>query len=1037
VNLTAIALEKRAISYFAIFLIVVGGIYSYFQLGQLEDPDFSVKTAAIVTTYPGASAKEVELEVTDRIELAIQQMTQLKNVYSMSRPGFSLIKVDIAPQYWSNVLPQVWDELRKKIRDVRDDFPPGVSTPKIADDYGDVFGMLFAVTGDGFNYSELETHVKDIQKELLLVKGVAKIVLWGEQPKAIYVDISESQLANLGFTPEELAATLQFQNKVVQAGQVDVQSERLRIAPTGAFKRPEDIGNLTLRSLLLGRIQGQTDSTGRDSLLRIRDIAEVRRGYRDPPNTLMRFNGKNAIGMAISPLGGTNVVKVGEAVEERLNELVEHLPVGVEVNQVAFQPTEVKESIRSFMINLLQAIVIVLLVLTLPMGFRMGLIIGTALVFTISGTFMVMFLLGIDLQRMSLGALIIAMGMMVDNSIVVADGFLVRTQQGMDRKKAAIESAFSPSWPLLGATVVAVMAFFPIFASVEGVGEYCRTLFQVVGISLILSWVLSMTLTPLQCLDMLPPPKVTVNEADAYNSGFYRVYKGFLERAIRFRGLSIAAMAALLVLSVVGFGNLDRTFFPFSSRMQFMVDYWLPEGSRIQDVSKNIKRIEAKLMKDPRVKNVSSFIGQGPPRFYLPVQPEDPYTSYAQMIVNTKTLKDVNDLINEIKPWLDENVDEAMMNVRRFCVGPCDAWQFVVRFSGPAEADPEILRDLAAQAALILDKSPMVKIHKTDWRERVKEVVPDYNQERARWSGVTREDMANAFLRSYDGMPVGTFREGDDLIPIILRNPEEERSQVPARLDQLQIWPSMSTKTVPMSQVTRNIQVRWEDPMIWRWDRRRAISVQAKPEGVTFPTLFAAVQKDFEAIKLPPGYRLEWDGEYGSSKEAQASLLPGLAPTVVIILFVIVALFNNYRQPLIIICLVPFVLIGITLGLLVFKQPFGFLALLGAMSLAGMMIKNSIVLLDQVNLEQEAGKSPYEAVVVSALSRLRPVGLAAGTTILGVIPLLQDVFWVAMAVTIMAGLAFGTIITMVFLPVLYCTFYKVPSPVRYSKNAVD
>ena len=401
-NLTAIALEKRAVTYFAVFLIVVGGIYSFFQLGQLEDPDFSVKAAAIVTTYPGASAEEVELEVTDRIELAIQEMTQLKNVYSMSRPGFSLIKVDISPQYWSNVLPQVWDELRKKIRDVRDEFPPGVSAPQIADDYGDVFGMLFAVTGDGFNYAELENHVKDIRKELLLVKGVAKILLWGVQPKVIYVDVSESQLANLGFAPEELAATLSFQNKVVQAGQVDVQSERLRIAPTGAFKRPEDIGNLTLRSLLLGRIQGQSDTTGRDSLLRIRDIAEVRRGYRDPPNTLMRFNGKNAIGMAISPLGGTNVVKVGEAVEERLNELVENLPVGVEVHRVAFDPTQVKESIRSFMINLLEAIVIVLLVLALPMGIRMGLIIGTALVFTILGTFMVMLLMGIDLQRIEL-----------------------------------------------------------------------------------------------------------------------------------------------------------------------------------------------------------------------------------------------------------------------------------------------------------------------------------------------------------------------------------------------------------------------------------------------------------------------------------------------------------------------------------------------------------------------------------------------------------------------------------------------------------
>ena len=1033
-NLTAISLDKRAVTYFAIFLVIVGGIFSFFQLGQLEDPEFTVKTTAIITTYPGASAEEVELEVTDRIELAIQNMTQLKYVYSMSRPGFSLIKVDVQEKYWSDVLPQVWDELRKKIRDIREQLPPGASTPQINDDFGDVFGMLFAVTGDGFNYAELEDQVKNIRKELLLVKGVAKVHLWGVQQKAIYVDVSESQLSNLGFTPEELAATLQFQNKVVNAGHVDVQSEKLRIAPTGTFKNPKDIENLTLRSLLLAGVSGRAEPAGRDSLLRIRDIGQVRRGYRDPPQTLMRFNGKPALGMAISPLGGTNVVDVGAAVEKRVNELLEQLPIGIEVHRIAFQPDQVKESIQSFMINLLEAVAIVLVVLAVPMGLRMGFIIGTALVFTILGTFMIMLLWGVDLQRMSLGALIIAMGMMVDNSIVVADGFLVRTQQGMDRKKAAIESAFLPSWPLLGATVVAVMAFFPIFAAPSNVGEYCRTLFQVVGVSLLVSWVLSMTLTPLQCLDMLPPPKKTDKEEDAFNSRFYRIYRSFLEGAIRFRWVTIGGMAALLAGSIYGFQFVGKTFFPDSSRVQFMVDYWAPEGTRIQDVSGNIKRIETKLMKDSRVQNVSAFIGQGPPRFYLPVTPEDPYSSYAQIIVNTNTLKDVNELISEIKPWLEENVDEAMMNVRKFCVGPCDAWKFEARFSGPAEADPKVLRNLARQGMEILEKSPFVKVLKTNWRESVKKLVPDYNQERARWSGVTREDLANSFRRSFDGLPVGMFREGDDLLPILLRYPQEERDQVPSRLPQLQIWPSMSTKTIPMSQVTRDIKVEWEDPMIWRWNRRRAITVQGKPEGVTFPTLFASVRKDFESIKLPPGYQLEWDGEADSSKTAQESLVPGIAPTIVIMLFVIVALFNNYRQPIIIMALIPFALIGITLGLLVFDQPFGFLALLGAMSLVGMMIKNSIVLLDQINIEQAEGKGPYEAVVISALSRLRPVALAAGTTILGVIPLLQDVFWIAMAVTIMAGLAFGTVITMIFLPVLYCTFYKVPSPTSTSIN---
>jgi len=685
----------------------------------------------------------------------------------------------------------------------------------------------------------------------------------------------------------------------------------------------------------------------------------------------------------------------------------------------------VDEAVNNFLVSFAQAVGIVLIILTLVMGWRLGVVIGTALILTILASFVFMAVIGIDLQRMSLGALIIALGMMVDNAIVVADGMVVRLQQGMERKLAAIESADLPAWPLLGATFIAVMAFYPIFASTEGAGEYCRTLFSVVAISLIVSWVISVTVTPLLCIALVPDPEEGAEDHDPYGTGFYMRFRGVLANAIRFRWITLGGMAALLVVAMIGFGNVSNIFFPDSSMTKFMIDVFAPEGTRIQQVAADLEVAEQKLIADERVENVTAFIGAGPPRFYLPVDPESPNQSYAQLIVNVHDYREIDELIGELEPWLKENLPDALVGTRKYGVGPSNTWKFEVRISGPAVAEAGVLRSLAEQGLAALRNNPLAGPVRTDWRDPIQRLEPVYSQDRGRWAAVSRDDIAKATKRAYDGRNRGLYREGDELLSIVLGHTEEERSDIDS-FDVLQIQPGMSSASVPLSQVIEELKLPWEDPIIGRRDRRRTITVQANPaQGVTLTQLRNSVLADFEAIEMPPGYKLEWGGEYEDTVKSQAALIPGMIPTAAVILFIIVFLFNAFKPPIVILLTIPFALIGITFGLLTFSVPFGFVALLGAMSLAGMMIKNAVVLLDQVNINLADGMQSYDAIVEAAVSRLRPVMLAAATTVFGVIPLLQDVFWIGLSVTLMAGLTFGSILTMVIVPVLYATVFRI------------
>jgi multidrug efflux pump subunit AcrB len=1055
-NITEYAIKNKAVSYFFIALLLFGGIGAYFVLGQLEDPVFTIKKATVVTYYPGASAYEVELEVTDVIEKAMQEIPDLEHMYSFSRPGVSIIKIDIRQHIWMDTLPQIWDEIRKKIRDSYALLPPGASKPDVSDDFNFVFGFVLALTGDGFSYAELEEWADDIKKELSLVTGVSRAELWGIQDKVIYIDVSEKQMAERGLTPQDFIDTLGRQNMVVDAGAIDVQDKRLRVVPTGEFLTPEDIGELFLhpsqaRSFNEGVLPITTDlqttqatrPTGASGvrpeveLIRINDIADVSAGYLEPQQSQMRTDGKPSVGIQIAARDDDNIVDVGKRLDETLREIQTRMPVGLEITKVAWQSTYVTEAIQAFFLNLLGSVVIVLIVLTLPMGWRMGVIIGTGLVLTILGTFVGMTIFGYPFQRMTLGALIIAMGMMVDNSIVVADGIQVRINSGMDRVQAAIEAASKPAMALLGATIIAVMAFYPIFASRADAGEYCRTLFVVVALSLGLSWLLALIQTPLQCLDMLPDPKPKEEgeeDKDPFDTKFFNAYRGLLEFCIRYRWATMGIMVGLLVASVYGFGYVKSMYFPYAARNQIMVDFWFDEGTRIQTVAEKVKAAEKKLMDNELVTTISTFFGKGPPRLYLPVDPELPhYQNYAEIIVNTPTFKEIDPLIAEFEPWIKENYPDITTRVRKFGVGPSDTWKFEWQITGPAEADVGFLREIGDKAVAILKNEPRAKEIKTSLMNRREKIVPVYDQPRGRWAQVSRDDIGGATKRAYDGMEVGLYREGDDLYPILLRHAPEERATAADNLQLLQIKPARASLTVPLAQVTKDIRVEYEEPFINRWDRRRTVTIQATPQWwTTYPDLKKHVWPEFKELmdSLPPGYDIFMDGEDESTLDNNASLNPGLPPAIIIMLFIMVALYSAWRPMLIIVCTIPFALIGVTSGLLISGSPFGFLAMLGAMSLSGMMIKNAIVLLDTVNDEIATGKTQYEAIVRSGVTRLRPVCLAAATTVLALLTLVTDVFWSAMAFTIMFGLSFGTILTMFVVPVLYCIFYRVPSPAK-------
>jgi multidrug efflux pump subunit AcrB len=1009
-NLAEASIRNRTITLVFTALLLVGGVMAYLDLSRLEDPEFTIKDALIITPYPGASAQEVADEVTDRIERAAQELGQVKRVVSRSERGRSTVTVTIRDQYGAEQLPQVWDELRRKINDAQRSLPPGAGPSVVLDDFGDVFGIFYAITGDDYSYAQLYEVAKMLRRELLLAKDVERIELFGVQQEAIYIEISRDRASQLGISPEEIHAALREQNVVVPSGAVDASSMRMAISPSGDFQGIEDFENLIIR-----RAGGAT------ALVRLRDVASVRRGYSEPPETVLRYDGKPAIGLGISTVSGGNVVTMGESVKDRLAKLGSVIPLGVELHPISFQADTVTESVNAFVANLGQSIVIVVVVLLLAMGLRSGLIIGAILLITICGTFVIMNAKGLILERISLGALIIALVMLVDNAIVITEGMLIAIQKGVDRMKAAKDIVSQTAIPLLGSTAISVLAFGAIGLSDDSTGEYCRSLFEVLLISLLLSWITAITITPLFCYLFLKPGNSSGKEPkDPYAGIVYQFYKQILLVCMRFRWVTVLAMIVMLAAAVWGFRFVENSFFPDSTRAQFMIDAWSPVGTRLDATEKSAEEMEKYLMSLDGVTNVTTCVGQGALRFLLTYSPERFDPGYAQFIVDVDNHATIDKVQPLAQKYLTEHFPDSLIITKRFLLGPGEGGRIQMRFAG---RDYTELRKLADQAMNILRQDGGAMGIRIDAREETPVVRPQFSEAQARLTGITRTDLGAALAAATSGRRIGVYREGEDLIPIISRAPESERAN-PDSIKDIQVFSPVVGSGIPIRQIVSEFKTELEDPIIMRRDRLPTITVHADQTSGLASTLFQRIRPQIEAISLPPGYTMEWGGEHENSSNAQAALAGTIPLFILLMVLIVVCLFNSLRITAIIWLTVPLSLIGVVIGLLTFNQPFGFMALLGALSLSGMLIKNAIVLIDEINVQLKSGKVPWDCVVDASVSRVRPVLMAVLTTVFGLIPLTVDVFFGAMAVTIIVGLLFASVLTLIVVPVLYVIFFR-------------
>ena len=1012
-SLAGFCIERKVLTYTLTLALLIGGVHAYRNIGRLEDPAFTIKTAQIITSYPGASALDVMHEITDPIEIAVQQLGQIKKVTSVSSPGRSVVSVDMKDQYGAKDLPQVWDELRRKIRDMQGQLPPGAGEPMIVDDFGDVYGVFYAVYGDGYSYADLREYAKILRRELLLCEDVAKIALIGEQPEVIYLEIGRTKLANTGISIRQLQQVIAGQNTAADAGYIEIGDKMIRVYPTGKLGSVEAFGDLLLRKPGPGQ-----------PAVRLRDIADIRRDYLDPPRALIRYNGHPSIGLGISTIRGGNVIRMGESVDRRLAELKAETPIGIEFGVISHQADSVNHAVRGFVVNLILAVVIVIAVLLVAMGMRSGLLIGAVLVVTVMGTVLVMQALGLMFERVSLGAFIIALGMLVDNAIVITDGVLVAAQKGEDRIKAALATVKQTQWPLLGATIVAILSFAPIGASQDLTGEYCRSLFIVLLVSLTLSWLLAISVTPLLASHFLRGRSSGVDaHRDPYDATFYRWYRAFLMRCLRYRWWSVGVLVVLLAASILGFGFVKQSFFPDATRPQFMVHVWMPTGSSIHATDARVRMLGEAIRDFDGVTGVTEMVGSGGLRFLLTYSPEPPDSSYGLLLVNVKDDAWIDRLAEQINGFALEAAPDAMVYAHRFVLGPGDAQKIQVRISG---SDPVVLRRYADIALEVLREDPNLVEIQTDWRDRVDVLRPVVSEARARSIGVTRMDIAAGLRSVTTGVPIGAFKEGDDILPVIFRAPPAERTD-PDSLYSAWFWSVVLHQPVPLAQVLDRFENASEEANIRRRNRLPTITVKCNTTDETAAAAFQRIRPLLRTALagMPDGYRMDWGGEYESSRDAQAELMAKMPPILAAMVLIVIALFNAIRKPLVIFLTVPLTVVGVTVGLLVFRQPFGFMALLGFLSLAGMQIKNAIVLIDEIDAQQAAGLAPFQALIQAGTTRLRPVALAALTTVLGMIPLLLDPFYISMAITIMIGLTFATVLTMIVIPLNYAILYRI------------
>ena len=1004
------SIERYRVIIFICFLTLIGGVMAYFEIGKLEDPSFTIKTAVVSAVYPGASAYEVEQEVTARLEDAIQAMGEIKHIRSRSTPGLAIIYVDIKDEYTSKELPQIWDKLRQKVNDEQVYMPSGVTTI-INNDFGEVYGQYYALIGDGYTMKELYDYADFLKKNLVLVDEVASVKILGEQTEAVYIEFSASRMSAFGLSPLMVFASLTQQNTLTSTGNITLGDRYIRISPTSAILSVEDISDLVIGS-----------SGG--NLTRLKDIAAVRRGYAEPQDFKMKFNSRPALAIGISTVEGGNVVNMGRAVSKRLKELEAFRPVGIELAPIYMQSEQVVKSTNDFIVNLIESLAIVVGVLLIFMGLRSGLIIGLVLLITVAGTFIIMNGTGITLQIVSLAALIIALGSLVDNGIVVAEGMLVGTQRGQSIEDVASDSVNGSIWAMLGGTFIAVLAFAPIGLSKAQAGEFLSSLFQVVAISMMLSWFAALIVAPALGKIMLKPSN-NKEGGDPYDTFLFRMYRAFLEGCLRHRILTVMAVIGMFAVSMFIFSRMETSFFPDAETVYFNVDLWSQQGTSLAGQERVTQQLVDYISSQPEVKNVTQFIGGGGLRFMLTYSPPENNTAFSQLMVEMKNAEDSRKILLMTQKYIEENMPDVDGQCRLFARGSGMSEKIGVRIYGN---DPDVLRGLTKKALEIMERDPASQFLRTDWRERVEVVRPVILKDQMQNLGLSRPLINMALQAATTGTVIGSFRDGDKSLSIFAALTPEERNNI-TLLSSLPVWSPTLNKAVPLGTVFTKMETDFEDDIIIHRDRSRVMTAMSETKlGANADAMLARIKPKIESLPLPLGYSLEFGGQMELSDESMAGMAVAFPPAVLIMFLIMVFLFNGFRQTAIIFLSLPLILIGVVGGLWLAGMDVSFLAIVGLLSLVGMLAKNSIVLLDQVSADFAAGRDKYEAIVEDGVSRLRPVAMSALTTVLGMIPLIWDVMFGPMAVTIMAGLTVSTVLTLLVIPVMTAIAYRVPCP---------
>lgn len=1004
------SIKNTVVVRFIIFLIVIGGVFSYFKLGKLEDPQFKIKEAIVVTFYPGHSSYETEMQITDRIEQALAKIPHIEYLQSVSKPGYSQVKIKLNESIKSRDLEQYWDNVRKKISDAKINLPLGALPSLVFDDYGSVYGIFLAVTSDGYSYSELEKYSNYILKSLSSIKGIAQTMEFGKQNETVDIIVDRDKINSLGLSAKFIATTLFSENFISGGGAIDYGTYRVNLNLNNQIKTIEELKNMIIFSQKL--------PDGRNEIIALKDIAEVKKSYKSPITQKMYYNGQIAIGLSLSPESGSNIIKIGKEIDKKINLLKEKIPVGINIHKIYYQPELVSTAINSFVINLILSVVTVIGVLLVTMGMRSGFIIGSALVYSILGTLIFMLPMKIDLQRVSLASFIIAMGMLVDNSIVIVDGVLVNRNKKMDMNEALIAATHKPAVPLLGATLIATLAFLPAYLMPTYVGEYVGSSFWIIGISLMLSWILCLTQTPVYCKIYLS--NEPIKEASEKEKKFYEKCKKLLYFLLRRKRLTVLGIAIGMFFAGILFIKLPKIFFPDSDKKGFTVSMWAPEGSKIDVIDDAIKKLSLFLEKNKHIKNITATVGSSPARYYVSTTPEMPNTSFGELILNVDKVKNVDKLSAIISDYGNKNLPGIMVSIKKYPNGVAVQNPLEVSFSG---ADPEILRNLSNKAIKIMKKYPNILNVKTDWRNKILSWEGEYLEANTTKVKFSSFDIATSLMRTGEGIAIGKLKNKDKLLTVYIKENSKNKmnniEQTPIR--------GFGFDSQPLSSIISNGNIKFEEGQIWRRNRIRTMTVQADvPVGISALDVRNEIKKEINNIKLPKGYTMSWHGEYSQQIKNVLSLLSAVPVPVIIMFLICVLLFASIKIPILIFMMLPLCLIGIVPGLFITGKSFGFMSAVGVISLSGMMIKNMIVLIDEINFEINIlKKDRFIAVIDSAISRIRAVSLAALTTIFGMLPLLTDPLYGDMAATIVFGLFVSTILTLFIFPVIYAIVYKI------------